>query len=98
VARQIQLEILSPTRLVFAGPVESIVLPSVEGLMGVLPGHARLLAVLSPGNITARPARSPADGHASATLNSLAFVVSGGFARVRPDRVTVLADEAPSAG
>jgi F-type H+-transporting ATPase subunit epsilon len=35
-------ELFSPEDVVFAGEVESVVLPGVEGDMTILPGHAPL--------------------------------------------------------
>ena len=34
-----QLEIITPERQFYTGPVESLVLPALDGEYGVLPGH-----------------------------------------------------------
>jgi F0F1-type ATP synthase epsilon subunit len=104
-SKSLRLQILSPTGVVFTGDVESIIIPAHEGLMGILPGHTPLVAMLQPGTVTAHPApqSSSADPQsaianrqsqmalAPRTLEPLSFPISGGFARVGPDAVTVLA-------
>ena len=78
---KLDLEIVTPERRVFAETVDSVVLPGSEGYLGVLPGHAPLLTMLAPGQI-----RCEAAGR------SRLMAVSGGYAEVLRDRVTVLAE------
>jgi F-type H+-transporting ATPase subunit epsilon len=79
-----QLELVSPERLLLSRQVEMAVIPSAEGEMGVLPGHAPMVVALRGGVISVRE-----NGAESERL-----FVAGGFAEVLPDRCTVLADEA----
>ena len=79
-----QLELVSPERLLLSRQVEMAVIPSAEGEMGVLPGHAPMVVALRGGVISVRE-----NGAESERL-----FVAGGFAEVSPDRCTVLADEA----
>src|SRR5918995_3470097 len=79
-----QLELVSPERLLLSRQVEMAVIPSAEGEMGVLPGHAPMIVALRGGVISVRE-----NGAESERL-----FVAGGFAEVLPDRCTVLADEA----
>jgi len=76
----LQLEIVTPERRVLAERVDEVVLPSVEGSMGVLPGHAPLLARLDAGEVSFRV------GDVRRFL-----AVSGGHAEVLRDAVNVLA-------
>src|SRR5215213_954919 len=80
-----QLELVSPERLLLSRQVEMAVIPSAEGEMGVLLGHAPMIVALRGGIISVRE-----NGAESERL-----FVAGGFAEVLPDRCTVLADEAP---
>ncbi|MFH1476197.1 MAG: ATP synthase F1 subunit epsilon [Verrucomicrobiota bacterium] len=48
------LEIMTPVRRVFAGEVESLVLPGAEGSFGVLAAHVPLMARLTAGRIMVR--------------------------------------------
>jgi F-type H+-transporting ATPase subunit epsilon len=77
----IRCEIVSQDRVVFQGDVEIVVLPGVEGVMGILPHHAPVLTVLQYGVITVR---TKEDEHH--------FTVAGGIAEVLPEQVTILAD------
>lgn len=77
----IKCEIVSQDREVFQGDVDIVVMPGVEGEMGILPNHTPLLTVLQYGIITIRIKQE--ETH---------FAVSGGIAEVQPDQVTILAD------
>lgn len=79
----IRCEIVSQDRTVFQGDVDIVVLPGVEGEMGILPHHAPALSLLKYGIIKVR--------HSG--IEEL-FAVSGGMAEVQPDIVTILADAA----
>jgi F-type H+-transporting ATPase subunit epsilon len=80
----IDLEIVSPEKLLLSQPVDMVVIPAAEGEMGVLPLHAPMIVLLRGGTI-----RLYTDGKVTDQL-----FVSGGFAEVTPTRVTVLANEA----
>jgi len=77
----IALEIVTPDRLVFSEAVDEVILPGTEGYLGVLPGHAPLLTRLDTGRIAYT--RGGKTGY---------LAVSGGFAEVLRDRVSVLAE------
>ena len=79
----VKCEIVSQDRLVFTGDVDIVVIPGMEGQMGILPNHAPVLTALNYGIITVR-----LKGHEEH------FTVAGGIAEVLPDKVTVLADAA----
>jgi F-type H+-transporting ATPase subunit epsilon len=76
-------ELVSPTRLVFSGEAEQVDVPGAEGDFGVLPGHAPFISTLRPGVLTIR--------HGADVKR---FFVSGGFAEVTPEGLTVLAENA----
>jgi F-type H+-transporting ATPase subunit epsilon len=80
----VDLEIVSPERLLLSRPVDMVVLPAAEGELGVLPRHSPMIVLLRGGTIRL---------YEGAQVTEQLFV-SGGFAEVTPDRVTVLADEA----
>lgn len=78
------LEIVTPEKLALtAAGVESVVLPAALGELGVLPGHAPYLVQLSPGAI-----RITQEGDVRT------FAVSGGFADIGRDKVSVFAETA----
>jgi F-type H+-transporting ATPase subunit epsilon len=47
----LQLEIVTPETTVYSEAVEMVTLPGVEGQMGVLPQHVRLMTQMVPGEL-----------------------------------------------
>jgi F-type H+-transporting ATPase subunit epsilon len=82
----IQCEILTQERQLYSNPVDIVVLPGVEGRMGVLPNHSPVLTVLGFGEVVIRSGGEEEF-----------FAIGGGFAEVQPDRVIILADSAEQA-
>jgi F-type H+-transporting ATPase subunit epsilon len=80
----LELEVLTPDTRVLSQSVRSVVLPTSQGEVGILPGHIPLLAVLEPGELLI----VSADGEA------LSLAISAGFAQVRGDRVSVITEAA----
>jgi len=80
----VDLEIVSPERLLLSRPVDMVVIPASEGEMGVMAQHAPMIVLLRGGTV-----RLYQGGQVTDRL-----FVSGGFAEVTPTRVTVLANEA----
>ena len=50
----LQLEIVTPDATVYSEAVEMVTLPGVEGQMGVLPQHVRLMTQMVPGELIVR--------------------------------------------
>jgi F-type H+-transporting ATPase subunit epsilon len=80
----INLEIVSPEKLLLSRDVDMVVIPAAEGDMGVLEGHSPMTVLLRGGIV------SLYDGD---RITESLFV-AGGFAEVTPERCTVLAGEA----
>ena len=78
-----QLEIITPERQFFTGPVESLVLPALDGEYGVLPGHEPVVTAVEPGE-----ARFKADGvwHE--------VIVTQGFAEITSEYAVLLVSTA----
>jgi F-type H+-transporting ATPase subunit epsilon len=76
----IELQIVTPDRLLVHEQVDEVEIPGSEGYFGVLPGHTPLLASLAVGELWYRKGQEK-------TFVSIGF----GFAEVLPDRVTILA-------
>src|SRR5512144_2982278 len=49
---KIQLIIVTPEKQLFSGKVDEVTVPSTQGYLGILPGHAPLLAELGIGQIS----------------------------------------------
>lgn len=83
---KIKLDIVTAERVVLSEEVDAVVVPGVEGQLGILPHHAPLMTMIKPGLLVARK-----DGE------DMNLAVSGGFLEVRPDHVILLADTAERA-
>jgi F-type H+-transporting ATPase subunit epsilon len=79
----ILLEIVTPERLAYSDSVDSVVLPGIEGELGVLPHHAPLVSMLGVGELRIRKGGVEES-----------FAIAGGFLQVRPDKVVVMAETA----
>ena len=79
----IELEIVSPARLVLSRPVDMVVMPGYEGDLAAMENHAPMITLLRGGVIALY------DG---ANVVSR-FFVGGGFAEITPERCTILADD-----
>ena len=82
-AEPIRLEVVTPDKMVLSEEVDIVVATGTEGEFGVLHGHIPFLASLREGELRYRK------GTATHYL-----AVTGGFAEVLPDKVTVLAEAA----
>jgi F-type H+-transporting ATPase subunit epsilon len=78
-----KFELVSPERVLMSEDVEHVVLPGIEGDMGVLAGHAPFVVTLRPGVITVLGGDSPRK-----------VFVKDGFAEFTPDTLNVLAEQA----
>jgi F-type H+-transporting ATPase subunit epsilon len=85
-AETIQLEIVTPERLVVNEAAEYIEIPGKTGFFGVLPGHAPLISELAAGELTYR------NGNQTKRV-----AVAWGFAEVLQNKVTILAETAEKA-
>src|SRR5258706_13674858 len=83
-AKKFKIEIVTPERLVFSEEIESLVIPAERGYLGVLAGHAPLLATLQPGEITIKGTRR----------GDLHFATSRGFIEVTPRKAVLLTESA----
>ncbi len=77
------LEIVTPEARVYSDTIDSVVIPTVEGEVGILPGHIPLLTQIADGELRVTKG------------NEVHFLaVGGGFAEVESDHVRVLAERA----
>lgn len=77
----LSIEIVTPEDRVYNATVDSVVIPTVWGEIGVLPGHLPLLTQVADGEL-----RVTQDGQTKA------LIVTGGFAEIEGDRVKILAE------
>ncbi|MSU48467.1 MAG: ATP synthase F1 subunit epsilon [Opitutus sp.] len=79
------LEIVTPDARVYSDTIDTVVIPTAEGEVGILPGHIPLLAQVENGELRVTKGNE-----------TLFLAVSGGFVEVEGDRVHVLAEHAIS--
>src|SRR6476620_7072334 len=79
-----QVEVVSADRVVWSGQSSNIIAKTVEGDIGILPGHSPVLAVLEPGGVEI----FSEDG------NREVIAVDGGFISVSQGRVSILSEYA----
>jgi F-type H+-transporting ATPase subunit epsilon len=77
------LEIVTPSAMMYNGPVDMVVIPARDGELGILPGHSVMMAAITSGELQFK---------VGDTWRSLA--VSSGYAEVSADLVIMIANAA----
>ncbi len=75
------LRIITPDRLFYEGAVKMVEFNTMEGEIGVLPGHVPMTVIVKPGVLTI----TEADDAKEAALHA-------GFAEILQDKVTIMAE------
>ncbi len=86
-ADKLHVSLVTPEAELFAGDVDQVVAPGVEGQFGVLAHHAPFMTILAEGDVVVMN-----DG------KSRIFQVRGGFADVNAEGMTILAEQATEYG
>ena len=76
------IEIVTPEKIIFTGEVVLVQLPGIDGLFEILNNHAPLIAVLGKGKIKIE----------DKDKNILFFNINGGVVEVQKNKVLVLAE------
>lgn len=86
--RTLQVEVVTPDGQVYAGDVAMVVLPGVDGELGILPRHQPLVTLLGIGETRIRTVGDDWE-----------YIASGiGYAQVLFDKVLVVVDHGELAG
>ena len=75
------IEIYSPAKILFKGEAGEVLIPSVNGEVGILPQHARYITLLGEGRI------------AVSGISPQEWIVKSGLASVENDVVKILVDD-----
>lgn len=86
--KSLTVEVVAVDGLVWEGDAKSVVVKTIEGTMGILPGHEPVLAILADSAV--RVERTDGDTEL--------FAVHGGFFSLDTDTIKVLAETAERAG
>ena len=81
--KHLTLELVTPEKVAWSAPADFVVLPALDGEMGVLPGHMPFLVQLAVGEV-----RVTEGGRVKR------FAVSGGFAEIKDDVIALFAETA----
>jgi F-type H+-transporting ATPase subunit epsilon len=83
----LHLTVVTPRRLLVEADVEAVFLPTLEGQIGVYPGHRPLFTGIGKGRLTYREKGAEES-----------FAVRGGYAQVQPEKVVVMTEVAEDEG
>jgi F-type H+-transporting ATPase subunit epsilon len=78
----LKVSVISPESVLFEGETDSVVAPAYDGELGILTGHAPLMALLGDGQLRLGGGGGPK------------FKVSGGFMQVLDNDVRVVTERA----
>jgi F-type H+-transporting ATPase subunit epsilon len=81
----LKVSVISPEAMLFEGETDAVVAPAYDGEIGILTGHAPLMALLGNGQLRLGGGSGPR------------FTVTGGFMQVLNDDVRVVAEKATAA-
>lgn len=80
----LNVRVVSPDKIVFEGEASALVAPAWDGQVGILPGHAPMLALLGSGRFDVEHLGGGSDS----------FHVAGGILKVDSNTVTLLTEYA----
>ncbi|GJM18982.1 MAG: ATP synthase epsilon chain [Phycisphaeraceae bacterium] len=86
--KELTCRVVTPTEQLLDEPITYASIPAWDGLFGVLPGHAPLVAKLGTGELKLE---FPSESHGGGDRS---YYVSGGFVQIANDELIILADEA----
>ena len=75
------LEIVTPEDRVYSDTIDTVVIPTLDGEIGILPGHIPLLTQMADGEL-----------RATKGAETKALIVGAGFAEIDGDHVKILAE------
>ena len=78
----LRVEVVTPEKRIFSGEASMVRARTLEGDLGILPGHISLLGVLVDGEVVVKETNG----------QSTTFQINGGFLSVNKDRVSILGE------
>ena len=79
----LRVRVVTSEELVFEGEASSVVVPGWDGMVGILPSHAPMIALLGMGKLSVDRASGGAEE----------YYVAGGVLKVDKNQVTILTEE-----
>ena len=81
---ELEVELVAADHFVWSGAARMVLARTLDGDIGILPGHTPLLAILAEGDMLVEPVAG----------ERFAVHIDGGFFSVDKDRVVIVADNA----
>jgi len=78
----LRVAVVTPEKRIFSGEASMVRARTLEGELGILPGHISLLGVLVDGEVVVKETNG----------QSTTFQIHGGFLSVNKDRVSILGE------
>ena len=78
----LRVEVVTPEKKIFSGEARMVRARTLEGALGILPGHISLLGVLVDGEVLVKETNG----------QNTVFQIHGGFLSVNKDRVSILGE------
>ncbi|ADQ13880.1 F0F1 ATP synthase subunit epsilon [Halanaerobium hydrogeniformans] len=78
-APKIQLDVVTPQKLIFSGKIDKLEGPAIDGLIGILPRHAPLVTAMKIGVV-----------RISKDEEETQIAISDGFMEVQPDQINLV--------
>ncbi|MEQ8900143.1 MAG: F0F1 ATP synthase subunit epsilon [Roseovarius sp.] len=82
-AETVQFDLVSPERLLASVAAREVQIPGAEGNMTAMPDHSPLITTLRPGIVRVSGPKGDAE-----------YVVTGGFAEINGESISILAERA----
>ena len=90
------LEIISPEATLFAGEIESLTLPGMDGSFQLLENHAAIVSTLEAGSVKIKGNISLSDSakaqFESVSKNETLYVIASGTVEMRDNKIILLSD------
>ncbi len=83
---KLEVRVVTPDKIVYDGPADSLVIPGQDGYFGVLPNHAPMISLLDIGELKIRN-----------EYQEYYYAIEGGFCEVRKNKVVVVTPSAQRA-
>jgi F-type H+-transporting ATPase subunit epsilon len=80
---KLTVDILTPQAEIYSGEADEVIVPTIKGQIGILPGHVTLLTQILPGELIVRNG-----------TKTDAIAIMGGYAEVNKNHVNILGDYA----
>ncbi len=91
----LHVELLMPDRMLWSGEAGMVIAKTMDGDIGILPGHSPVFGILSPGSLV-RIREVPGEDNPGG--DAVRAAVRDGFLSVTGDRVSILASGGQLAG